>query len=945
MKFKYLGRIMGIAACSLCVFLPYLYAQPAKKSLTTSQIILPLDPAVRVGKLANGFTYYLRHNEEPKNRVTLYLANKAGSILEADDQQGLAHFLEHMSFNGTAHFPKNALVDYLQKAGVRFGADINAYTNYDETVYQLPLPANAAGVVDNGLQILRDWAHGAMLETSEIDKERGIILEEKRLRKGAQERMREIYWPQLLNGSRYAGRSPIGTEKVLNTFKPEAIKRFYTDWYRPNMQAIIVVGDVDMAAMEKKIRSLFADLRNPIPSKPRPTYLVPLTGKQQFISVTDKEMTATVVQIMCKQPAKTLITATDYRDAIIRQFYNQMLGRRFAELSRNNPVYMQGNAAMGDLIGGIAAFTVTIVAKPGEIEQGVKAVWKETQKARKHGFTQSELDLVKQAYLANMGSALKEEDKTPSDNFVNEYLQHYLKSTAAPGIKEEFALVNRLLPTITLAEMNAAGEAYMTTKNRDVLIMAPEKEKGGLPTSVQFYRWLREAEDQESPRYQDTATSVPQLRVRPVPGKVTGITRDKELGTVTYTFDNGVKVILKPTTFKNDEISFSAFAPGGTSLYSDQEFQSASNASAIISSFGAGNLDANQLSRYLADKQLQVQPYIAERTQGISGAAVVKDIETALQLVYARITAPRLDTAQFRGMISRGKASLLNRGNNPNSVFQDTISAVLGAQHVRRTGPSIAKLEQIDIKRAYHIYKERFADASAMTFVFIGNIDTLTLRPLLEKYLGGLPATHTPVEARDLNIQIPAGKIERIVYKGSEDRATVRLVFAGDLVHTMENSIQLEALKEVLQIRLLERLREDEGGVYSPGVYATSSKQPKGRYTFNIAFGCSTGNVNKLVASTLDEIRKLKTSGPTQVNVDKFLAEEKLQQETMLKSNEFWLDYLTRQLQNNEALNDYLRYADLLKTVTPDSIKTAAARYLDERNYVKFVLLPENSRR
>ncbi|TFF37766.1 M16 family metallopeptidase [Mucilaginibacter psychrotolerans] len=945
MKKKYFCNLPVLLFCFLFTIALSGLAQTVQRSHHLRETPLPLDREVHIGKLPNGFTYYIRHNEEPKNRVTLYLASKAGSILESDDQQGLAHFLEHMSFNGTAHYPKNELINYLQKAGVRFGADINAYTSYDETVYQLPLPADVPEIVENGLQIMRDWTNGATLETIEIDKERGVILEEKRLKKGAQERMQEHYWPLLLNKSRYAFRSPIGTDRVLNTFKPEAIKRFYADWYRPDMQALIIVGDIDVKKMEKRIIDLFSTLKNPSPSKPRPVYHIPLTGKQQFITVTDPEMTSTVAQIIIKQKDRQLITESDYRNGIIRQLYNYMLAQRFAELSRQNtPKFIQGNTSLGEFIGDLSSLTTTVVVKPGELECGVKAVWGEIQKVNRYGFSHSELERAKMDYLNNMESAFNEKDKTGSDSYVNEYLQHFLKRTAAPGINVEFTMVKSLLPGIALADLDLISKTYITAVNRDILILAPETEKTGLPTEKIFSKWLSDSENQDLHAYQDSTSKIPLLGNIPPAGKVISKMENPEPKTITYMLSNGVKVLLKPTDFRNNEIIFSAFGPGGTSVYADRDYQSALYSAGIISSAGAGNYNVNELTKFLSGKQVRVQPYITERTQGIAGATVDKDLETALQLVYAQFTQPRLDTGLFKSFIDRGKATLKNRGSNPNSVFQDSVSAVLGNYNIRRTGPAVAKLDQIDPQRTYKIYKERFADASGFTFIFVGKIDTVTLKPLIEKYIGSLPADHTTRPARDLNINIPAGKIEKVIYKGSEDKATVRLVFSGEFDYTLSNTFYLDALKETLAIRLLERLREDEGGVYSPSVQASAFKLPKGRFTFNISFGCSPANVDKLISSTLDEINKLKTSGPPQLNVDKFIAEERRQQETLAKSNGFWLGYLETQLQNMEPLQDYLKYDQVLESVNPEIIRNAARQYLNGQNYIKFILLPEKSR-
>ena len=902
---------------------------------------IPLDPAVRTGKLSNGFTYYIRHNEEPKSRVVMYLVNKAGSVLEDEDQQGLAHFMEHMSFNGTKHFPHNELVDYLQKAGVRFGADINAYTSFDETVYELPIPSDNPELLKGGIEIMRDWAQEALLDPVEIEKERGVVLEEKRLGKGAGERMRRQYWPVILNNSRYAVRIPIGIDTVLNNFKPETIKRFYRDWYRPDLQALIIVGDINVDQIEQTVKKQFAGLKNPTHERPRIKYTVPLTGRNQFIAVTDKEMTATTVEVLIKHKAPELKTVLDYREAIIRGLFSQMLSARYAELGRKaDAPYVQGNAGISGFIDGLDSFDASINAKPGELEKGFKTVWREVVRLERFGFTTTELERAKTAYLNAMEASLKEKDKTNSDGYVKEYQEYFLKGTAAPGINVEYNLTKADLPGITLNEVDALAKQYITDTNRDILIMAPDKDKSTLPDEPTVNNWLKTVETENLQPYKDNVSTKPLLSREPVPGHITVESQDKLLNTV-LTLSNGIKVILKPTDFKNDEILFNAFAPGGTSLYSDADYQSVANAAGIISSGGVGNYDPDQLQKYLEGKQLSVGAYINERYQGISGASTTKDLETALQMIYAEFTEPRKDTAIFRGIIEKAIASLANRSNAPGSVFKDTISAVLGNNSIRRTGPSLDKLSQVNLDKAYAIYKDRFADASNFTFTFVGNFDINTIKPLLEKYLGALPATNRHEEAKDLNIHIPEGKIARNVYKGSEPQSTVLLVYSGKFEYSPENKVKLDALKEVLEIRLLQRLREDESGVYSPSVFENTGKFPQSRYNFGIQFGCAPQNVDKLVASSLDEINKLKKDGPLQENLDKWRTEDKTSFEPQLKTNGFWLSYIVGQLQNREDLNQVNNYMTLLDNVSVNDIKETAEKYLDGSNYIRLVLLPE----
>jgi zinc protease len=796
-------------------------------NLSVKGQILPLDPAVKVGHLPNGFTYYIRHNEEPKNRVVMYLVNKVGSVLEDNNQRGLAHFMEHMSFNGTKHFPKNKLVDYLQRSGVRFGADLNAFTSFDETVYELPIPSDKPELLKGCLQIMRDWAQDATLDPVEIDKERGVVLEEKRLGKGASERMQRQYFPLLVNNSRYASRIPIGLDTVLNNFTPSTLKRFYQDWYRPNLQALIIVGDVDVNKIEQIVRHQFATLKNPIHERVRTKYAVLLNGKNQFITVTDKEVTAITAQVLVKHKAHGLKTALDYRGSVIQNLFNQMLSARYAELGRRpDAPYIQGGAGISGFIGGLDSYTASVTAKPGELEKGFKAVWRETIRLKDFGFSKTELERAKTTYLNEMDAAIKEKNKINSVNYAKEYQEYFLKGTAAPGIATEYNLVRADLPGITLVEVNNLSKEYIKATNRDILIMAPDQDKNILPNEATVDAWMKAVETENLQRYKDDVSTKSLLTKEPIPGHIISESHDKVLNTTTLTLNNGIKVILKPTDFKNNEILFGAFARGGTSLYRDTDYQSAANAAGIISAGGIGNYDPDQFQKYLAGKQLDVGIYINERFQGINGATTVKDLEATLQIIYAEFTEPRKDTAIFRAIIEKSKANLVNRANAPNSVFSDTISAILGNYNIRKTGPTLEKLNQINLNKAYAIYKERFADAANFTFTFVGSIDTNTIKPLLEKYLGSLPSTNSHELARDLGIHIPAGKIEKTVYKGNEQQSTVLLIFSGKFDYSAPNNVKLDALKEALEIRLLQRLREDESGVYSPSVSKQISKFP-----------------------------------------------------------------------------------------------------------------------
>ena len=862
--------------------------------------------------------------------------------MENDNQRGLAHFMEHMGFNGTKNFPKNDLVNYLQKAGVRFGADLNAYTSFDETVYQLPIPSDDPEILKNGIQIMRDWAQDATLDVAEIDKERGVVLEEKRLGKGAQQRMQDQYLPMIFNNSRYSDRLPIGTEEVLKNFSAETIKQFYQDWYRPDLQALIVVGDIDVDAMEQTIKAKFSDLKNPAKPRQRTQYSISLLNKNQFIAVTDKEFPVSVTQLMIKHPETKLITTNDYKNSILRSLFNSMIGNRFADMSKQaDPPFLQAGANISGFLAGLDMYNVFVVAKPGEMERGFKSILTETERVQRFGFTQTELDRAKQSYLTNMESSFKEKDKTPSESLVNEYLRHFLEQEASPGIEYEFKMANSMIGGINLSDVNGLAKKYITDVNRDVIMMGPEKDKANLPDEAKIESWISSAKTSDISAYVDQVSNKPLLSAKLSGGKVTSESKIPELGITEFKLSNGIKVILKPTDFKNDEISFSAFSEGGTSLYSDADFQSALYATTIIRNGGLGDFNSVQLPKLLTGKKVSVFPYLSDRFEGLSGSTSPKDIETALQLTYLYFTQPRKDAETFKGLIAQQKGGLANRGNDPNSVFADSVAAILGNYNVRRTGPSIEKINQVSLDRAFEIYKDRFADASDFTFIFVGNFKPEEFKPLLERYLGSLPSTNRKETAKELGIQIPGGKIDKKIYKGQEPKASVRLVFSGDYTWSEKHNNQLDALASVLTIKLIERLREDEGGVYGVGARASYTKFPKGRYTFNISFGCAPENVEKLISSTLDEINKIRVNGALASDIEKFIAEETRSTETQLKDNGFWLGYLTNQLQNEDEPKQVLTYLESLKELNPEALKATAQYRLSPDNFIRMVLLPE----
>ncbi|MCD8741260.1 insulinase family protein [Mucilaginibacter roseus] len=945
---------LSVAALALCVAATGAFAQVKKKPAPSPKqkptnpaaqvkaATLPVDKDVIIGKLPNGLTYYIRQNSLPQNRAELYLVNKAGSILETDAQQGLAHFTEHMAFNGTRDFPKNALVNFLQSSGVRFGADLNAFTSFDETVYQLPLPTDSAKVFERGFDILANWAGYVSFDQAELDKERGVILEELRLRgKNAQERLQQQVLPVILNNSRYATRLPKGKEDVIKNFNLATIKSFYDDWYRPNLQAVIAVGDFDPKRVEQLIKEKFSQLKNPASPKPRTEYTVTSAPGTSVKFATDPEFPYTVAQIIVKMPGTQVRTTAEYLQSMRSGLFNQMLNARLNELlQKSNPPFLYGSATYGNFIGKQDAFTATVVARPGELETAVKTLVAETERARKFGFTLTEFERAKQNALVQMGDAYKERDKTRSSNFVSEYQQHFLNGSGIPGIAWEYQFYLDNIDKITLEQMNAMAARVIAGQSRSIIVEAPDNEKPKLPTEAALLGWIGEA-GKNLTAYVDNVSTKPLIENIPDAGEIVDQMRDDSIGVTTLTFKNGVKAILKPTDFKNNQVILTGYSFGGTSVVSDVDYTSASMASGVVGNSGVSEFNQIQLQKMMTGKSVSVEPYISEYTQGFSGNSTTKDLGTALQLIYLYFTQPRKDKDIWESNISQYRSLLVNRNLDPNSVFQDTVSAVLNRYNFRAMVPTTERLNNATLDKAYDFYKSSFANANGFVFTFVGSFDIDAIKPLLATYLGSLPSSENKKTYKDLGMYPPAGLVSKTVNKGIGEKSTVQLVFSGDYDYSEVNNMQLDALEEVLNIKLIERLREQESGVYAPGVRSIYQKIPTGRYTITVSFGCAPENVDKLIAATMDEINKIKTNGAQATDIQKFKAEDMRSKQVQLHENYFWAGYLASGSQYDLPPHRILYYPKTAEKVTVQSTKDAANKYLSGKNLIKLILMPE----
>lgn len=926
----------------LCSLIIFLFAT-ANSQTPSAGKKMPLDPNLRMGKLPNGITYYIRKNTEPKNRAELRLVVKAGSILETDKQVGLAHFTEHMSFNGTKNFKKQELVDFLEKSGVNFGADLNAYTSFDETVYELQLPTDSADVFKKGFQILEDWAHNVSFENEEIDKERGVVIEEWRLGQGADERMRKQYFPVMLKGSQYAKRIPIGTKENLDTFKYETVKQFYKDWYRPDLQAVIVVGDFDVAEVEALIKQHFGSIPKPVNPKPRIKFGVPLQKETNVAIVTDPEQQYNMVQIFYKQPSiPQATTDLQYRSMMVRELFNQMINQRLEERVQSGEApFVFANTGYDKLIGDKDAFiTIGVTQDPAKITETIETLLQENERVKRFGFTNGELERAKATMLSNIENAYNERDKTKSSSYVGEYIRNFLDNEPIPGVAYEYDLYKKYLPGINVKDVNALISQWLKPTDRTVIVMAPEDAKSKLPSQKEVLAMMNMT-FKDIFAYEDKTVNEPLVGKLPPAGEVKKMNVVQELETIELTLSNGAKVILKPTTFKNDEILISAISKGGNSLYSDVDYPSAANASVAVMYGGVGNFDVTSLQKALAGKNVFIAPSISMYTEGLSGSTTPKDLETAMQLIHLYFTNPRKDENSFKVVQQQLMTSLANKSKDPSSVFMDTVSYVMGNYHPRRKPMTIESLKDINYDRAYDIYKQRFANAGDFIFTFVGNFQPQQILPLIEKYIGSLPSNTEPEDWRDVGITTPKGQISRVVKKGQENKASVRLFFTGSTSYSDLEATQLDQLCSILGIRLREVLREDQGGVYGVGVRGTINRIPNETYTVSISFGCAPENVDKLINLTMQEINSLKTNGAAQVNIDKVTAEDVRSLETDLKQNRYWQYNLEQKYLYKEDPRTILNDMSNLKKLTVERTKELANKYFNQDNFAKMILLPE----
>ena len=899
---------------------------------------IPNDPEIKKGVLPNGLTYYIRHNEWPEKRAFFYIAQNVGSMQEEDNQLGLAHFLEHMCFNGTKNFPGDNLKKYLEKIGVKFGENLNAYTSFDETVYNIDnVNVEIPGAIDSCLLILHDWSHDLLLEDKEIDKERGVINEEWRMRRSAMMRMQETAFTEVYAGSKYANRMPIGTMDIVMNFPYKALRDYYKQWYRPDLQAIVVVGDVDVDAVETKIKNTFADIKA-VENPSERVFFPVTTNKEPIVSIQkDKEQPRSMIQLMWKDEAypKEMKSNIQY---LMLNYVTEAISSMFQE--RINDIVNKPNAPFIGAGFGYDDFLVAktmdcfygvVTFKDNGEKEAVQALYREILRIKRFGFNAGEYDRFKSEYLSQLEQSYLHRDKIESANFVEQCVRNYLDNEPMNNIEWEYTVMNQIVPNIPLQMVNETLK-QIPDSNLVVLEFAPDKEGINLPTKEELVSYIKAVESENIEPLKEEVNNEPLISALPKEGKVKSI-KDAQFGSKLITLKNGVKVYVKQTDFSPNQISMQAVSWGGNSLYSDDEYLQTSNAS-MVSIGGIGNLSNTDLNKKLSGIQATATPFISAREEGISGSCVKKDLETLLQLTYLRFTAPRMDDDAFKSQVERSKASMKNLELNPQTALQDTIKKVVYNNVPRAKRLRAEDLDGINFERCMEIYKERFADGDDFTFFFVGDLNADSVAPLIAKYLGALPTVKGYESYKPINYTMAKGNIKNVFEKEQETpNAIVLFLYNAPVKTNLKNLLVIDVLEQVLTSLYTQTVREDEGGAYSVGVNSSLYDYPEESGVIQIYLPTAPDKLARMTEVVNKGIEDILKDGPAADEVDKAKQYLIRSHAEKLKNNGYWMNQLKNIVRENKNYVD--SYEETVNAITLEDIKAVAKTILDSGNRIE----------
>jgi zinc protease len=931
----------------LCLVCLFTLGSLVSAFAATAADLIPLDPAVRTGKLPNGLTYYIRKNAKPEKRVELRLAVNSGSVQEDDDQLGLAHLVEHMCFKGTKSFPKGDLIHYLQSVGANFGPDINGYTMFDETLYMLTLPTDDTTILQNGLRIMREWAHDVTFDPADIDLERKVVVEEWRLGRGANQRMLDKFLPVVFKDSKYAVRLPIGTKEMIEGMSYDTIKRYYHDWYRPDLMAMIVVGDIDPDRMEQDIRASFGSIEEPKEPRTKSSYAVPDNTEPLFSIVSDKENPYNVLILAFKTDAPHYVTLADFRRFMAEHLVTELLNQRLAELMQQaNPPFMYTQSMYGNLwVRAKGAFQLVAVVPDNGVDRGLEVLLTENERVRQHGFTAAEFARAKKSMQRSLEARFLDREKTESGRLVSGYVAHFLAGDPAPGIEFEYQFAKDHLDEITLDEVNQIPQQWVKANNRVIVIENVEKPGVKLPTEAELQAVFHRVAASKVEPYQEKQLGTELIAQKPVPGKVVARKTIDEIGATELSLSNGVRVVLKPTTFKNDEVLFTAYRPGGQSVFGDEYNLSAMLASGVVEESGLGTFSKPDLIKMLAGKTVSVSPQITTYFDGVQGNCAAKDIETALQLTHLFFTAPRADDIAAGSFLSREKAILENVRRDPMASFYDEAQQIRYNHHPRNPSvlPTDADWANVSLARIREVYQSRFGDAAGYTFVFVGAFSVDSITPLLETYLGSLPSKNGSSKWRDLGLRSVAGPLNQTIMRGTDPKSLVLVGFEGPATWSRDESHALWSLGNILQRALIDKLRLELGGVYYVSVNAGVHQVPYGHFAVDLTIPCAPDNVEKLVAATYAEMDRIRQTGVKPEEIQKEVESQRRTFEKEAKENGAWRWKLEMIYREGESFTRLSNPEELVKLVTPENLQRVAVKYFDPAKAIRFTMVPEKT--
>ena len=908
---------------------------------------LPFDQNVRRGKLENGLTYYIRHNEKPAQRANFYIAQKVGSILEEDDQQGLAHFLEHMAFNGTVNFPGKALLSYMEHNGVKFGENVNAWTSIEQTVYMLTnVPTTNPGLVDSCILILHDWSSFIALESEEIDKERGVILEEMRQGQGAQMRMYQKMLPEIYPNSPYGHRLPIGTEEVVANFPHDALRAYYHKWYRPDLQGIIIIGDVDVNEIEGRLKAIFEDIPAPVNPAERTRFEVADNAEPIVSIATDREETHYNISVFYKHdvvPNEEKGDISYWIKGYIDDLISTMFNNRMEELTQKaNPPFIFGYGYYGTFFVSDTkdAWTTMAYAKDKDgIDEALSALVAESKRMQQYGFTESEFERAKADLMRRIESQYDERDKQETNRYFYPILNHFLTNEPLMGIENEYMLLSQILPNLPVEAINMYAQELIREDNIVITLTAPEKEDEKLPSKDELLALFNKAKEVEVEAYKETVSNEPLIATLPVKGSIDTKKHDNTFDATILTLKNGVKVIYKPTKFKDDEILMNAFSFGGYSVMDQSDPYTLQEINELATLGGVGNFSAIDLPKVLAGKRASVHPSVSSITEGISGNCSVKDLETMLQLTYLYFNSLRSDEDAFHSYITRTKAMVANMEADPNTAFRDNLMFAMYDNHPLVKRMKAEDYDKVDYAKALKLFADRFKDANNFVFTFVGNIDPETFEPMIEQYIGALK-TKNNKETWTTNVPTITDKDVTSHYTKAMENpmVTCYMVYNGDIEYSLENQLKMQVLSDVMDIVYTEKIREDEGGTYGVGVQGNVSLRPKESFMFLIGFQTNKEMYEKLMGIAIAELQNVANQGPRPEDLKKvkeFLVKKHAED---LESNRYWMSCITTQ--ERDGYNPMANYEAIINGITGDDVANMAKAVL--KGYKKEVVqIPE----